>query len=360
MKLPRLALVLALAAIFTACTSKKDLTEVRVMTYNIAIGIDLDSVFLQPTLLGVEKQAEIAWAQKDISDFAVRAKAVAAEIDAARPDIVGLQEVVQFFRQFPPDGPPPPYGPGTVADGTPVKDFLALLLAELNLRGLDYQVASDINGNTGTVTNADVEVTGADSSGTPTADYRVVDREAVLASRSSVTITSVTKGNYAAHINVPIPGLPTPFPYPRGWVIVAATKNGKAFTLLSTHLDAFQPSVQGEQAHEILGMVSASTPTIVLGDMNSDPTDAAWPAHGILVSSTTGFADTAADVGAGAPSCCYDAICSDPNATLTRRVDLVLHSPHFESRSVALHGTAMANGLWPSDHAGVSAVLGLE
>lgn len=360
MRLPRIAPLVAVAALVASCNGddKKDLREVRVMTYNLAVGIDLDTIFLQPTLLGVEKQAEIAWAQKDESNFEVRAVAVAEQIDAARPDLVGLQEVAQFFRQFPPDGPPPPFGPGTLAGGTPVKDFLVLLLAELQKRSLDYAVVSD--GTTqGVVTNADVEVTGADANGTPTADYRVVDREVVIA-RSGVTVTRVRRGNYAAHIDVPIPGLPTPFPYQRGWVAVDVLKDGKAFTFLSTHLDAFDPRVQGAQAHELLGIVSSGAPTLVVGDMNSDPADTAWPAHGVLVTPTTGFADSASELGASAPSCCYDAICKDPNARPTRRVDLVLHSPHFEARSVELRGTSMENGLWPSDHRGVSAVLGLE
>jgi endonuclease/exonuclease/phosphatase family metal-dependent hydrolase len=358
MRLPRISLLFAFAALAASCNGKKDLTEVRVMTYNLAVGVDLDTIFLQPTLLGVEKQAEIAWHQKDTSDFTVRAKAVAEQIDAARPDIVGLQEVAQFFRQFPPDGPPPPFGPGTLAGGPPVKDFLVSLLSELTARGLDYAMVSD--GTTqGVVSNADVEVTGADAGGNFTADYRVVDREAVIA-RAGLAIVRVRTGNYAAHIDVPIPGLPTPFPYQRGWIAVDAVKDGKAFTFLSTHLDAFDPRVQAAQAQELLAIVSSSAPTLVVGDMNSDPTDTAWPAHGILVTPTTGFADSAADVGATAPSCCYDAICVDPSARPTRRVDLVLHSPHFEARSVELRGTAMENGLWPSDHDGVSAVLGLE
>jgi endonuclease/exonuclease/phosphatase family metal-dependent hydrolase len=209
------------------------------------------------------------------------------------------------------------------------------------------------------VANADVEVTGATSAGVPTADYRIVDREAMIA-RTGLQISAVRRGNYSAHIDVPIPGLPTPFPYHRGWVAVDALKDGKAFTVLSTHLDAFDPRVQGAQARELLALVSSATPTIVLGDMNSDPSDTGWPAHGILVSPTTGFADTAEEVGARAPSCCFDAITTDPAAKLTRRVDLVLHSPHFEARSVELRGTTMKNGLWPSDHDGVSATLGLE
>jgi endonuclease/exonuclease/phosphatase family metal-dependent hydrolase len=359
MRLPRIALLLSAAAALSSCNGgEKDLTEVRVMTYNLAVGIDLDTIFLQSSLLGVMKQAEVAWAQKDQSDFAVRARAVAAEIASARPDIVGLQEVAQFYRQFPPDGPPPPYGPGTTAGGAPVKDFLALLLGELQARGLDYaQVTA--GATRGEVANADVEVTGATSGGTPTADYRIVDREAMIA-RSGIQVTAVRTGNYAAHIDVPIPGLPTAFPYHRGWVAVDAVKDGKSFTVLTTHLDAFDPRVQGAQARELLALVSSSRPTLVIGDMNSDPSDAAWPAHGILVSPTTGFSDTAAEVGATAPSCCFDAITVDPDAKLARRVDLVLHSPHFEARSAEVRGTAQVDGKWPSDHAGVSAVLGLE
>lgn len=353
-----IALLVVAASILAGCQRSRELTEVRVMTYNLAVGIDLEAVFLAPTLADVMKQAEIAWGQKDLSDFAVRARAIAAEIAAAQPDLVGLQEVAQYYTQSPPDGPPPPYGAGTQAT-TLAKDFLVILLGELQSRGLDYAEVTD-GTISGAVTNADVEVTGATAAGTPTADYRIVDREVVLA-RSAIQVTRVRKGNYAAHIAVPVPGLPTAYPYYRGWVAVDGVKNGRAFTFLSTHLDAFDPRVQGAQAHEVLALVSAGTPTLIVGDLNSDPTDVAWPAHGILVSSTTGFADTATEVGANeVPSCCYDAICSDPNAKLTRRVDQVLHSPHFAPRSVALHGTAMANGLWPSDHAGVSAVLDLE
>lgn len=357
MRLQRTIVLLTAVSLLAGCPNEHNFVEVRAMTYNLAVGIDLDAIFLQPTLLDVMKQAEIAWHEKDQSDFAVRAKAVAAEIDAARPDLVGLQEVAQYYSQFPPDGPPAPYGAGTQAT-TLAKDFLQLLLAELQARGLDYALVTD-GTNQGVVTNADVEVTGADAGGTPTADYRIVDREAVLA-RSGIQVKHVRKGNFAAHIAVPIPGLPTEVPYFRGWVAVDAVKSGKAFTFLSTHLDAFDPRVQGAQAQELLGLVSSSTRTLVVGDMNSDPADVAWPAHGILVSPTTGFSDSAQDVGAGAPSCCYDALCSDPNASLSRRVDLILHSPHFEARSVSLRGTAQVNGLWPSDHAGVSAVLDVE
>lgn len=361
MKRLRLGLVLAAAGLFTACHDTKNETEIRVMTWNLAVGIDLDAVFTQPTLLDVMKQAEVAWAQKDRSDFAKRALAIAARIDATRPDLIGLQEVAQYLSQTPPDGPPPPYGPGTPAS-TLSKDFLVLLLDALHARGLDYALATD--GTTpGVVTNADVEVTGADAGGAPTADYRVVDREAVLV-RGGVQVVAVRKGNYAASIDVPVPGLPTAYRYARGWVAVDAVKDGKRFTFVSTHLDAFDPRVQAQQARELLALVPAGAATIVVGDMNSDPADVAWPSYGILTTGQAKLADTVADVGAAAPSCCYDALCSDPQASLARRVDHVLHTPHFTSWSAALEGGPgsfdATTGLWPSDHAGQFAVVGLE
>lgn len=364
MRLTRIALPLAVAAFAVSCHSKKDLTEVRVMTWNVDVGFDVTPIFLTTSLLDAMKAAEIAWGQMNETDFVFRAKKIAAEIAAAEPDIVGLQEMAEFYSQNPPDGPPPPFGPGTPAS-TPAKNFKDLLLAELALLHQDYVLAS-AGGSDGYVVNADVEVTGATAAGVPTNDYRVIDHEAVLVRSSTIHVSAVRKGNYASHIQVPVPGLPTPFPYHRGWVAVDAVKDGKAFTFLSTHLDAFDPRVQAQQAHELLGLVSSTSPTIVVGDGNSDPRDAAWPSYGILVSSTTGFSDTAAEVGAGGnPTCCYDPV-TDPNATLPRRVDVVLHSPHFAPESVALHGAQRTDFIstpiasWPSDHVGVSAVLGLE
>jgi endonuclease/exonuclease/phosphatase family metal-dependent hydrolase len=367
MRLPRIALSLAFAALAVSCHSKKELTEVRVMTWNVDVGFDVEPIFLTTTLLDAMKAAEVAWGEMNQTNFDFRAKKIAAEIAAAQPDIVGLQEMAEFFSQTPPDGPPPPYGPGSPAS-TPAKNFKELLLAELALLHQDYVLATDPADatNGAYVVNADVEVTGATAAGAPTSDYRVVDHEAVLVRSGTIHVSAVRKGNYAAHIEVPVPGLPTPFPYHRGWVAVDAVKDGKAFTFFSTHLDAFDPRVQAAQARELLALASSASPTLVVGDGNSDPRDAAWPSYGILVSPTTGFSDTAAEVGAGgAPTCCYDPV-TDPNATLPRRVDLVLHSPHFAAESVALHGAQRSDFIsspiasWPSDHVGVSAVLGLE
>ncbi len=359
MRLTRTAPLLAAVALVTACNGD-DFTQVRVMTQNLAIGIRLEPVLLAPDFASIPPLVQTAWAEKDASDFALRAGRIADAIQASGAEIVGLQEVIQFYDQIPPDGTPG-ITPGATQATHLVKDFLALLLAELVARGLDdFAVVEDAQLEQGIVSNADIELTGADLSG-PTGDYRVVDREAVIA-RSSVQILDVRTGNYAAHLQLQIGGS-VPFAYERGWVAVDAVKDGKAFTFVSTHLDPFDPRVQSAQATELLALVSSGNPAIVVGDMNSAPNDTAWPAYGMLVSPTTGFADAGADVGAGGATCCRDALCAVLADGLEKRVDLVLHTPHFQTSSVSAWGeddADYASGLWPADHAGVSAVLEIE
>lgn len=362
MRLTRKALLLAAAALVAACNGDEDFTRVTVMTQNLAIGIRLEPVLGAPDFASIPPLVQTAWAEKDTSDFALRAGRIADAIQASGADIVGLQEVIQFYDQIPPDGTPG-ITPGATQATNLVKDFLALLLAELAARGLDdFAVVEDPQLEQGIVSNADIELTGADGTG-PTGDYRVVDREAVIA-RASVQVLDVRTGNYAAHLQLQIGGS-VPFAYERGWVAVDAVKDGKAFTFVSTHLEPFDPRVQSAQATELLALVSSGNPTIVVGDMNSAPNDAAWPAYGMLVSPTTGFADAGADVGAGGATCCRDALCGDPADGLEKRVDLVLHSAHFQTASVSAWGATDADystttSLWPADHAGVSAVLEIE
>ncbi len=358
MRLMRNVLLLAAAALVTACPDGDDFTEVRVMTQNLAVGIELEPILLEEDPANIPPLVQTAWEQKDVSDFVLRVDRIAAAIQASGADMVGLQEAIQFFDQIPPDGTPG-LTPGATQAQNPVKDFVGLLLQNLQGRGLDYALVTH-GTDQGVVSNADIELTGADVTG-PTGDYRVVDREVVIA-RSSVQIRDVRAGNYVARLNLVIGGA-VPFAYKRGWVAVDAVKDGKAFTFVSTHLEPFDARVQSAQAAELLAIVDTSQPTIVVGDMNSAPNEAAWPAYGMLVSPTTGLADAAADLGSGAPTSGRDALCIDPNETLERRIDLVLHSPHFQTQSVAVHGAAQSDyqgGLWPSDHAGVSAVLEIE
>src|SRR5262249_30306803 len=66
------------------------------------------------------------------TDFQERAQALAVEIEAIQPDLIGLQEVALYRSQFPADFSPAP-------NATTVElDFLQILLDALAARGLHY------------------------------------------------------------------------------------------------------------------------------------------------------------------------------------------------------------------------------
>jgi hypothetical protein len=69
------------------------------------------------------------------NDFPARAEAIADEIAAAKPDLVGLQEATLYRTDVPPDGP------ATRAE-TVALDFLATLEAALQARGLSYEAVT--------------------------------------------------------------------------------------------------------------------------------------------------------------------------------------------------------------------------
>ncbi len=77
-----------------------------------------------PGYHGVAVQAGIGRAL----DFPARAGAIANEIQAKKPDLIGLQEVTNWTTEG--FNPPPSY------------DFLAILEGALAARGLDYEVAA--------------------------------------------------------------------------------------------------------------------------------------------------------------------------------------------------------------------------
>jgi len=65
--------------------------------------------------------------------FPERAMALAAEIEATQPDLIGLQEAILLRTQSPPNGPATPATNVTV-------DFVQILLDALAARGLNYEV----------------------------------------------------------------------------------------------------------------------------------------------------------------------------------------------------------------------------
>lgn len=325
----------------------RDGRGVTVMTRNVYIGTDLDPIFAADSLEALLSATATAFGNVEATDFPARAQALAGEIAASQPDLVGLQEV-EIIRTGPVGDP----APATTVSG----DYLALLLEALEARGLQYTpVAINVN--------ADVEVPSALG-----LDVRATDRDVILArGRVPRKVRRVQEQNFSTNLTVRVAG--TAITILRGWSAVDVDLRGRRVRFLNTHLEPASSAVQVAQANELLaGPADTRLPLIFLGDFNSPAEGTGSPTYANLLAA--GFADawSQAEPGAAGPTCCHAPNLLNERPTLDRRIDLVLlrgdqrRRGALVARSADVVGDELADkldpsGLWPSDHAGVVAKL---
>jgi endonuclease/exonuclease/phosphatase family metal-dependent hydrolase len=318
--------------------------QVTVMTQNLYLGTDLNPIFGAPSLPALFAAVGAGWAQVQSNDFPARAQAIADEIAASNPDLVGLQEATLYRTDVPPDGPATPAE--TVA-----YDFVRLLQDALAQRGLSYERLATFDGT-------DVELPAGLP---PLLDVRFTDRVTLLARSDERTadlkLSNAQSGTYPTALTINT--VAGPITAPRGWASVDVKIRGKSFRFVTTHLEAFSPFVRNPQAAELLaGPAATDLPVVAVGDFNSGP-GGDLGAYGILLNG--GFSDAWPD-GAGL-TCCHATDLHDPSPLLTKRIDLVLTRGGLETVSADVVGEESADrtssGLWPSDHAGVVATLQL-
>ena len=203
----------------------------------------------------------------------------------------------------------------------------------------------------------------------------------VLLVRNDVVVDTDEAANYTAAF-MPIPDLPIVIE--RGYVKLDASVAGRAYQVVNTHLEAADPRVRNSQAEELMAYLSPDrqddTPIILLGDFNSSPD--VMPGAGLNDNGTYLTITEAAFVdmwkgSAGTGNTC----CQDPDlrnaGNLSKRIDFIfVRNPpvpatgsidtgvddaftvgDLPSDRVATDAGVM---LWPSDHAGVGAVLYVE
>ncbi len=317
---------------------------VTVMTRNLYVGGDLFLPFVSPDPL---LAASTVWGDILASDPAARMAAIADEIRIARPDLVGLEEAYRFIVT--------PLG----ATSPVLLDLDYLALLEGALSGPDDPPLRRIAEQTHTVITIPFPAQGI--------QITLIDRDAILAD-DDVNVRSVGGGNFDAEFPTTLAGV-IPVHLLRGWVEAEVKHQGVDFTFVAVHLETkdFGP-LQSLQASELLQRFGGTAPTILVGDMNSDPGDPVYVLPGtpptivptpyqILASA---FGDAASGVGF---TCCYDADITPPSRELYERVDLVLYRGAITPLSAYRVGTTplpSLGGRWPSDHAGVVATLRLE
>jgi endonuclease/exonuclease/phosphatase family metal-dependent hydrolase len=368
--LPLVLLALTLAAPLAAGPPEQanKLKTVTVMTKNLYVGADLApavAAIASGDPFAIVAAVSETWAKVQFTDFNARADGIAREIEAAQPDLIGLQEAEIWRSQTPAD-----FVPGN-ADHVEY-DFVQILIQALEARGLHYGVVIEETG-------FDAELPGflseADAVQGLLSDIRLTDHEVILArtdlQTSELKLSNAQTGNFVTNIEFPISPTET-FVLLRGWASVDVKVRGKSFRFVTTHLESDSEEVREAQALEILaGPADTELPVVLVGDTNSNANgDASTPAYSAFIGD--GFVDTwlEAHPGVVVSTCCNAELLANPvfpdPAEDFGRIDLVLYrrSADFRTLGTDLFGIdpadQVSNGLtliWPSDHAGVAASL---
>jgi endonuclease/exonuclease/phosphatase family metal-dependent hydrolase len=343
-------LTLALAAVAAAVPAASFAAPVKlkVMTRNIYLGGNIFGPIGAPDQTEFRRRTGVLWAEVQKTDFAgTRAALLAKEVKQNKPDLIGLQEVALWRR-----------GPDGVTDGTAtpsttvVYDFLKSYQRALKRAGLKYTVAV-------VQTEADIEAPIDQGY-----DVRLTMRDAVLVrKRKGLKITKRLHKNYKADISVPTPdGTLTSR---RGWAAVDGKLNGKKFRFVDTHLESAAEAPRTAQAKELVAkggpLRVKGKPVIVVGDMNSDPNGTESDANAVNVFKGFGLVDLWPRIeknDAGFSCCLENSDLSDTSSSsFDHRIDLIFSKPALKGTGGKVVGKRVsdraANGLWPSDHAGV-------
>jgi endonuclease/exonuclease/phosphatase family metal-dependent hydrolase len=202
------------------------------------------------------------WAEVQGNDFAERAVALVDEIQAASPDVVGLQELAEFVTLE------VDLTNGSIG-ATGLVDFRAILEDEIRERRLPYSFVAVQENTSVTIPVAGI---GDHPNFIPTHLVRLTIRDAVLV-RRGINVRGVSQGNYQAMVSLGTPE--DPIDLKRGWIRIDARVNGIPFHFVNTHLE-IQPFalIQEMQVQELLTEIvpGLGGVTVQVEGVGDDPT----------------------------------------------------------------------------------------
>jgi endonuclease/exonuclease/phosphatase family metal-dependent hydrolase len=328
--------------------------HVRVLTQNMYFGANFTALNTAKTL--PELLAAVTTAYQNIlaSKPEERVAAMAREIAKARPDFVALHEAM-ILRI------------GALSNPTIVKmDLLQSMLDELAALGEHYALVTTVNG-----VDAVAPTTLANN------DFiHLIDRDAILMRTDAGIATIGFKAQYfptsrTRHLPPPFPDLVTP----GGYVSIDAIVRGLPMRFVSVHLDPACASLSGsscsapdlaiqlQQTKELLQLAADTTtlPLVFAGDFNTAANDPSHPTYVIYQALLDAGLTDVWKRGNPGFTCCQDEDLLNAKSKLIARIDLILFRGDFGVGEVNLIGDKPSDktpsGLWPSDHAGVTATL---
>jgi endonuclease/exonuclease/phosphatase family metal-dependent hydrolase len=301
------------------------MSTIRVATYNVYLGADLSLVFA----VADASEAHVAVAEVvrelEVTDFPTRARAIARAIAREQVDLVGLQEVSVWMR-----------------NDQVVVDFQKELLDALEELGAAY----------------DVHAAGANFSGSgPISEgeeMSVQGHNSILVRRGAgITVEAERTGDFGAAVIVPTQlGA---FGIARSWGWVDVEAGGQRWRFVNTHTEAYDEQTRDLQRDEMLYEIGdPGRPVILVGDFNAAPG---------VVGVPTPYADAWLVAGgdpAGGFTCGQPPDLTNEVSTLDERIDYIwVRDATVEACRLIGADAAdrTASGLWPSDHAGVVAIV---
>jgi endonuclease/exonuclease/phosphatase family metal-dependent hydrolase len=301
-----------------------------VASYNLYLGADLSMV------LGdrppPELEANLAEVQRQLlaTAFPQRADHIAGGIAERGVDLVGLQEVCCW----------------TLA-GEELWDFTELLLAALRRCGVEYETVSEVPTFSG-----DGELP---DPGGPL-PVRVRGSNVVLRRADSrVRVLEAGQGIFDAALDVHSLGAQW-VAIARGWCGVKGEIGDRGFSFVNTHTEAYDPGSRNRQRDELVRACAHwGDPLVLVGDFNARPDQVGMPG-GMVDAWLTNPGDPGY-------TCCQAGDLRNPESMLDERIDYIwVRGARVLGAELlgADRSTREAAGRWPSDHAGVHAVVEID
>jgi endonuclease/exonuclease/phosphatase family metal-dependent hydrolase len=261
--------VVSIVLIAPVSPATADVQPIKVMSRNLYLGADVGVALAK--IPNMPAAAQFMWEQVQKTDFSKRKKILAAEIQAESPDVIGIQEATIWYCKA-----------HFWSSKTEVFNFTKELLSELDG---DYIIAEKdgVEANNPGFSIGPIpfltKVTDAKAFqplfGQNDADCGFQIGDALLIKKSlKQYVNQVGNSEYEAVYKV----VPTLMEIYRGYSWADITMQGANVRFVTTHLESLWDENKipkaADQARQLAkDLSSTKSPTVVIGDFNSDPRD---------------------------------------------------------------------------------------